>query len=77
MAHPIVNAGFRVRLDASGNVEPNEITIVYGGLTTLNCRMPKTEKFLAGKSWNQDTLKATLSTLKRSYKKLCLSGVYR
>ena len=40
------------------------MTIVYGGLTTLNGRLPKTEKFLAGKPWNEETLKAALSVLK-------------
>ncbi|MFO0825617.1 MAG: molybdopterin cofactor-binding domain-containing protein [Gemmataceae bacterium] len=61
MSHPIVNAGFRCRLDASGNAE--EAVIVYGGLTNCNGRLPKTEAVLKGKPWNADTLKAALAVL--------------
>ena len=48
MAHPIVNAGFRVCLDEADTVKPKEITLVYGGLATMIRRCSKTEQFLAG-----------------------------
>ncbi len=57
MAHPIVNAGFRVCR--------NEIVIIYGGLATMICRCPKTEKFLQEKIWNADLLRAALPVLKK------------
>ncbi len=60
MAHPVVNAGLRVLLDEKGNVLPGEACIVFGGLASINCRMPKTEKFIEGKAWNNDTLKSAL-----------------
>lgn len=63
MAHPVVNAGLRVCLDEKGAVMPGEACIVFGGLASLNCRMPKTEKFLEGKTWNNDTLKPALDML--------------
>lgn len=63
MAHPVVNAGLRVRLDENNKVLPGEMCVVFGGLASINCRMPKTEKFLEGKLWNNDTLKSALETL--------------
>lgn len=65
MAHPIVNAGFRVCLDESDTVKPNEITLVYGGLATMIHRCNKTELFLQGKKWNSETLRAALLILKK------------
>ncbi|ODU00249.1 MAG: xanthine dehydrogenase, partial [Planctomycetes bacterium SCN 63-9] len=65
MSHPIVNAGFRCTLDLNGCVAPEEITIVYGGLTSLHCRATETERFLSGKQWNRETMKAALEVLKR------------
>ena len=60
MAHPIVNAGFRFRIDA-GKVA--EAVVVYGGLSSCNGRLPATEKALVGKVWNGETLKAALAAL--------------
>lgn len=65
MAHPIVNAGFRVTLDVDDRVQPNEITLVYGGLATMIHRCQVTERFLEGKKWNGETLHAALEVLKK------------
>jgi len=65
MAHPIVNAGFRFRLDASGQVEAGEATIIFGGLASMTYRAGKTEQFLAGKPWTQETLRSALGVLKQ------------
>jgi xanthine dehydrogenase/oxidase len=65
MAHPIVNAGFRVRLNDKKAVHKGEVTLVFGGLGRLNCRFPKTESFLSEKVWNQDTLNAVLPVLEK------------
>lgn len=70
MAHPIVNAGFRLRLSDEKKVE--EATVVYGGLSSLNCRLSKTEQFLLGKSLNEDTLKSTLHILKQEVKEITI-----
>lgn len=70
MAHPIVNAGFNVRLSEQGNVE--EATIVYGGLASLNTRAEKTEHFLLGKSLNNETLKSTLTVLKNEVREMTI-----
>lgn len=61
MAHPIVNAGFRFRID-NGTIA--EATLVYGGLASLNCRFNKTEQFLVGKVLSNETLKSALQVLK-------------
>jgi xanthine dehydrogenase/oxidase len=65
MAHPIVNAGFRVRINESGKIEPGELTIIYGGLATMTYRARQTEKFLHGKEWTAETLRAALPVLKK------------
>jgi xanthine dehydrogenase/oxidase len=65
MAHPIVNAGFRVRLDGNRKVEDDETTIIFGGLAAMAYRACKTERFLADKPWNQETLQTALSVLKQ------------
>jgi xanthine dehydrogenase/oxidase len=64
MSHPIVNAGFRFRLSADGKVEAGEATIIYGGLASMIYRAGQTEKALADKSWNQETLRSALAVLK-------------
>ena len=64
MAHPIVNAGFRVCLNRDRKVGSNEIAIIYGGLATMIHRCSKTEKFLQEKTWNSDLLRAVLPVLK-------------
>ncbi len=53
MSHPIVNAGFRFRLDERGHVEAGEASVVYGGLDTMNWSAIKTEQFLSGKPINE------------------------
>ena len=63
MAHPIVNAGLRVRLDGRGCVEPGEATIVFGGLAPMIVRAGKTERFLAGKPWDRETFRSALGVL--------------
>lgn len=65
MAHPIVNAGFRVKLDDKGMIQPGGITLIYGGLATMIIRLTKTESFLAGKTFNATTLNAALSELQK------------
>lgn len=72
MAHPIVNAGFRFRLSGKEKPTIEEAVVVYGGLASLNCRMPKTEQHLLGKPLNQDTLKAALSILKEEAKEITI-----
>ena len=68
MAHPIVNAGFRLRLSEGKDARVEEATIVYGGLASLNCRAYKTEQFLKGKPISNETLKSGLSVLKQEVK---------
>ncbi len=63
MAHAIVNAGFSCRLDDQGRVVPEEIRVVYGGVASLNGRMPKTEQAFAGKHWNDATLQQAMAVL--------------
>ncbi len=63
MAHPVVNAGFRCRLDAEGRAVPGEVTIVLGGLASCNGRMPRTEQALAGRRWDSATLRDALAVL--------------
>ena len=65
MSHPIVNAGFRVRLNADGEVEAGETIMMFGGLATMIYRAAKTEQFLTGKAWTQETLRLTLAVLKQ------------
>jgi xanthine dehydrogenase/oxidase len=65
MAHPIVNAGFRFRLDDGGSVVAGEATIIYGGLASMTYRASQTEQFLAGKPWDQETLRSALAVLKQ------------
>lgn len=72
MAHPIVNAGFRFLLNDDPNNTVKEATIVFGGLASLNCRMHKTEQFLAGKPLNQETLKSSLKILKQEVKEITI-----
>ncbi|HEY9677653.1 MAG TPA: molybdopterin cofactor-binding domain-containing protein [Drouetiella sp.] len=65
MAHPIVNAGFRVRLQSDGTVEPGSVTIIYGGLATMIHRAVKIEEQLYGKTWNAETLNTVMVALKK------------
>ncbi|HEY0323382.1 MAG TPA: molybdopterin cofactor-binding domain-containing protein [Pyrinomonadaceae bacterium] len=60
-AHAIVNAGFRVALDEQGLIR--HAVVAYGGLAPMTLRMTKTENFLQGKSWTEDTLKGALDVL--------------
>lgn len=62
MAHPIVNAGFRVCFDVSDKAK--EITIIYGGLDNMIRRCEITEQYLLGKQWNSETLRKALLVLK-------------
>ena len=73
MAHPIVNAGFRVCLKDDGAVEPGEVTIIYGGLATMIHRAVKTEDVLYGKDFNAETLKTVLSKLKEEVKDITVT----
>jgi xanthine dehydrogenase/oxidase len=62
MAHPIVNAGFRCVLDDERKVK--EISVIYGGISTCNGRLPEIEKWLVGKIWEEATLKDALKQLR-------------
>lgn len=61
MAHPIVNAGFRCKLGAGAKVE--DAVVVFGGLSSCNARLPKTEATLRGRKWDAETLKVALAAL--------------
>ncbi len=63
MAHPIVNAGFRCRLDAEGRAIAGEVVVVFGGLASCNARMPEIEATLAGRRWDSATLREALPAL--------------
>jgi xanthine dehydrogenase/oxidase len=65
MSHPIVNAGFRFRLNDRGQVEAGEASMIYGGLASMNWRASKTEQFLSGKPIIQETLRSALLVLKQ------------
>ncbi len=65
MAHPIVNAGFRCRVDAEGRAVPGEVAVVFGGLASCNRRMPETERALAGRCWDSATLRDALAVLEQ------------
>ncbi|WP_406698075.1 molybdopterin cofactor-binding domain-containing protein [Singulisphaera sp. Ch08] len=64
MAHAIINAGFSCRVDDRGRAVPGEVRVVYGGVAPLNSRMPKTEQALAGKPWDDATLREALAVLR-------------
>jgi xanthine dehydrogenase/oxidase len=63
MAHPIVNAGFRCRLDAEGRAVAGEVVVVFGGLASCNSLLPGTEQALAGRRWNDATLREVMPVL--------------
>ena len=63
MAHPIVNAGFRCRLDAEGRAVRDEVVVVFGGLASCNARMPGIERALADRRWDSATLRDALPVL--------------
>ncbi len=73
MSHPIVNAGFRFRLGAGGQVEAGEATIIFGGLASMTYRAGKTEQFLLGKPWNQETLRSALAVLKQEVRECTIA----
>ncbi|HEY9731963.1 MAG TPA: molybdopterin cofactor-binding domain-containing protein [Drouetiella sp.] len=73
MAHPIVNAGFRIRLNADGTVEPGQVTIIYGGLATMIHRAVKFEEKFYGKAWNAETLNAVLPELQKEVKEITVT----
>jgi xanthine dehydrogenase/oxidase len=60
-AHAIVNAGYRVALDKKGKIRG--IVVCYGGLAPLTLRMTKTEDYLKGRVWDEETLKGALDVL--------------
>jgi xanthine dehydrogenase/oxidase len=65
MAHPIVNAGFRFHLGTGHGAGADEATIIFGGLAAMTYRATKTERFLLGKPWNQETLRSALAVLQQ------------
>lgn len=60
-SHAIVNAGFRVKLNAQGQVAA--ATLVFGGIAGLPIRAARTEAFLGDKPWNEATLQGALKVL--------------
>ena len=68
MAHAVVNAGFRCLLDKDNSIE--SITIVFGGLTTVNCRLTKIEQWLKGKTFDEETLKNSLNLLREEVQEI-------
>ena len=67
-AHSIVNAGFRVRLNADNTVA--EVAIVFGGVAPVATRMPAVEKAMIGKKWDDGMLKAAEAALDPELNKL-------
>ncbi len=63
MAHPIVNAGFRVHFKDDGTVD--DIMMIYGGLATMIHRVVKTEEVFYGKKWDDALLQAAIAKLKK------------
>jgi len=63
MAHAVVNAGFRCKLDDDNRVL--EMTVVYGGIESCNGRLPEIEKYMLGKSWSESTLFHAMDVLKK------------
>ena len=77
MSHPIVNAGFRCPPGRrAARWKPARATIIYGGLASMTYRAGKTEQFLAGKPWNQETLRSALAVLKQEVREctICPDG---
>lgn len=72
MAHPIVNAGFRLRPNGEGRVLEDEITLIFGGLAAMTYRASKTEQFLVGQIWNQETLSSALVVLQQEVQECTL-----
>ncbi|MDR3636017.1 MAG: molybdopterin-dependent oxidoreductase [Isosphaeraceae bacterium] len=64
MAHAIVNAGFSCRLDVRGRALAGTVRVVYGGVASFNVRMPRTERALEGKPWDEATLREALAMLR-------------
>lgn len=62
-SHPLVNAGFRVRLTEDGRVE--HLSAVFGGLARMITPARQTVDFLTGKSLKGDTLPQALEVLER------------
>lgn len=60
-AHAIVNAGFRVRLDAQRHVR--DIVLAFGGIAKQTIRASRTEKFLKEKSWRKELFYSAISVL--------------
>lgn len=70
MAHPIVNAGFRMRLGQSDKIE--EFVAVYGGLASLNEPFPKVSSCLLGKALNTESFQAALAVLEQEVSQLTI-----
>ncbi len=68
MAHAVVNAGFRCSLTNDRRV--SEISLIYAGLATCNGRLPETERWLKGKSWDEPTLRGALEVLRNEVEQI-------
>ena len=64
MAHPIVNAGFRILLSPDATVEACE-SMIFGGLASMIWQPEETVQFLNGKPLNQKTLRSAMAVLKK------------
>lgn len=80
-SHPLVNAGFRLRLDETGQVA--QLTTVFGGLTRMLRSAPETSKWLLGKAPGDDlcgalaTLENELSQWEIMHDEEAISAEYR
>ncbi|XP_077254247.1 xanthine dehydrogenase 1-like [Tasmannia lanceolata] len=62
----IVNAGMRIFLEEKGGEwAVSDASIVYGGVAPVSLSAPGTERFLIGKSWDQELLEGALETLRK------------
>ena len=62
MAHPVVNAGFRCRVDKDRKI--TEFSAIFGGLASCNGLMPKISQWMIGKTTDENTLSKALELLR-------------
>ncbi|HKS28347.1 MAG TPA: molybdopterin cofactor-binding domain-containing protein [Pyrinomonadaceae bacterium] len=60
-SHAIVNAGFRVAIGRKGEIL--NMVVCYGGLAPMTLRMTKTEDYMKGRKWDEETLSGALNIL--------------
>ncbi|HEX8748478.1 MAG TPA: 2Fe-2S iron-sulfur cluster-binding protein, partial [Pyrinomonadaceae bacterium] len=60
-SHAIVNAGYRLALGSTGRIL--NIVVCYGGLAPMTLRMTRTEDYMKGRAWDEETLSGALGVL--------------